>query len=166
VHAGGLEHRIDALQRKARIGRWDRYHSMCVLNYAPGQWTGRNPLPGTQTCERPGPSAEKQQTRVKPLKMKIESSSTTHQHVQRKLKDVKVNTSHTLHSLHSYARDSNAYRAHRHGSESPYPGSTPGLNPCNHLAWLAYGPWRTHIQAWYGMAWYGMAFTVSWSNVI
>ena len=27
-----------------------------------------------------------------------------------------------------------AYRAHRHGSESPYPGSTPGLNPCNHLA--------------------------------
>jgi hypothetical protein len=23
---------------------------------------------------------------------------------------------------------------------SPYPGSTPGLNPCNHLAWLACGP--------------------------
>ena len=38
----------------------------------------------------------------------------------------------------------NACRAHRHGSESPYPGSTPGLNPCNHLAWLACGPWRTH----------------------
>ena len=52
----------------------------------------------------------------------------------------------------------NAYRAHRHGSESPYPGSTPGLNPFNHLAWLACGPWRTHIQAWYGMAWYGMAW--------
>ena len=32
-------------------------------------------------------------------------SFTTHQHVQRKLKNVKVNTSHTLHSLHSYARD-------------------------------------------------------------
>ena len=29
---------------------------------------------------------------------------TTHQHVQTNLKDVKVNTSHTLHSLHSYAR--------------------------------------------------------------
>ena len=28
----------------------------------------------------------------------------------------------------------NAYRAHRHGSESPYAESTPGLNPCNHLA--------------------------------
>ena len=27
-----------------------------------------------------------------------------------------------------------AYRAHRHGSESPHPGSTPGLIPCNHLA--------------------------------
>ena len=38
------------------------------------------------------------------------------------------------------------------------PGSTPGLNPCNHLAWLACGPWRTHIQAWHGMAWYGMAW--------
>ena len=38
----------------------------------------------------------------------------------------------------------NVYRAHRHGSESPYPGSTPGLNPCNHLAWQACGPWRTH----------------------
>ena len=24
------------------------------------------------------------------------------------------------------------------------PGSTPGLNPCNHLAWQACGPWRTH----------------------
>ena len=36
----------------------------------------------------------------------------------------------------------NAYRAHRHGSESPYPGSTPGLNPCKHLSWLACGPWR------------------------
>ena len=34
-----------------------------------------------------------------------------------------------------------AYRAHRHGSESPYPGSTPGLNPCNHLARQACGPW-------------------------
>ena len=30
------------------------------------------------------------------------------------------------------------YRAHRHGSESSHPGSTPGLNPCNYLAWL----WR------------------------
>ena len=37
-----------------------------------------------------------------------------------------------------------AYRAHRHGSELPYPGSTPGLNPCNHLARQACGPWRTH----------------------
>ena len=36
------------------------------------------------------------------------------------------------------------YRAHRHGSESPHPGSTPGLNPCNHLARQACGPWRTH----------------------
>ena len=52
----------------------------------------------------------------------------------------------------------NAYSAHRHGSESPYPGSTPGLNPCNHLAWLACGPWRTHIQAWHEMVWYGMAW--------
>jgi hypothetical protein len=31
----------------------------------------------------------------------------------------------------------NVYRAHRHGSESPYPRSTLGLNPCNHLAWRA-----------------------------
>ena len=38
----------------------------------------------------------------------------------------------------------NVYRAHRHGSESPYPRSTLGLNPCNHLAWRACGPWRTH----------------------
>jgi hypothetical protein len=30
---------------------------------------------------------------------------TTHQHVQSQLKDVKINTSHTLHALHSYARD-------------------------------------------------------------
>ena len=79
----------------------------------------------------------------------------------------------------------NAYRAHRHGSESPYPGSTPGLNPCKHLAWLACGPWRTHKHnthdhvawlaseewdrlahqvvgrqrhTWYGMVWYGMAW--------
>ena len=37
-----------------------------------------------------------------------------------------------------------AYRAHRHGSESPHPGSTAGLNPCNHLARQACGPWRTH----------------------
>ena len=36
------------------------------------------------------------------------------------------------------------YRAHRHGSESPHPGSTPGLNPCNHLTRQACGPWRTH----------------------
>ena len=36
------------------------------------------------------------------------------------------------------------YRAHRHGSESPHPGSTPGLIPCNHLARQACGPWRTH----------------------
>ena len=37
------------------------------------------------------------------------------------------------------------YRAHRHGSESPHPGSTPGLNPCKyHLARQACGPWRTH----------------------
>ena len=69
----------------------------------------------------------------------------------------------------------NVYRAHRHGSESPYPGSTPGLNPCNHLAWRACGPWRTHRhntyyhvawlaseerdhlrQTWNGMVWYGM----------
>ena len=42
------------------------------------------------------------------------------------------------------SRTCNAYRAHRHGSESPYPGSTPGLNPCNHLTWLVGGPWRTH----------------------
>ena len=71
----------------------------------------------------------------------------------------------------------NVYRAHRHGSESPYPGSTPGLNPCNHLAWLACGPWRTHKhntyyhvawlaseerehlrQAWNGMVWHGMTW--------
>ena len=42
------------------------------------------------------------------------------------------------------SRTCNAYCAHRHGSESPHPGSTPGLNPCNHLARQACGPWRTH----------------------
>ena len=48
----------------------------------------------------------------------------------------------------------NVYRAHRHGSESPYPGSTPGLNPCNHLAWRACGPWRTHRHNTYDhVAW-------------
>jgi hypothetical protein len=48
----------------------------------------------------------------------------------------------------------NVYRAHRHGSESPYPGSTPGLNPCNHLAWRACGPWRTHRHnTYYHIAW-------------
>ena len=36
------------------------------------------------------------------------------------------------------------YRAHRHASESPHPGSTPGLNPCKHLTRQACGPWRTH----------------------
>ena len=40
----------------------------------------------------------------------------------------------------------------------PRVNTTPGLNPCNHLAWLACGPWRTHIQAWHGMVWYGMAW--------
>ena len=35
-----------------------------------------------------------------------------------------------------------------------YPGSTPGLNPCNHLAWLACGPWRTHKHNTYDhIAW-------------
>ena len=69
-------------------------------------------------------------------------------------------TPRTRHTLASFkcSRTCNAYRAHRHGSESPYPGSTPGLNPCNHLTWLVGGPWRTHIQAWYGMVWYGMAW--------
>ena len=82
----------------------------------------------------------------------------------RKLKYVKGNTSHTLHSLHSYARDMQRVpRSQTRTSESPlYPGSTPGLklplNPCNHLAWLACGPWRTHIQAWHEMVWYGMAW--------
>ncbi len=72
----------------------------------------------------------------------------------------------------------NVYRAHRHGSESPYPGSTPGLNPCNHLAWRACGPWRTHKhntynnhpawlaseerdhlrQTWDDMVWHGMTW--------
>ena len=71
----------------------------------------------------------------------------------------------------------NVYRAHRHGSESPYPGSTPGLNPCNHLAWRACGPWRTHKhntynhfawlaseerdhlrQPWNDMVWHGMTW--------
>jgi hypothetical protein len=72
----------------------------------------------------------------------------------------------------------NVYRAHRHGSESPYPGSTPGLNPCNHLAWRACGPWRTHkhntynkhpawlaseernhlCQTWDDMVWHGMTW--------
>ena len=52
---------------------------------------------------------------------------------------------HVTVAFHSHAHAAmlatcNAYRAHRHGSESPYPGSTPGLNPCNHLAWLACGP--------------------------
>ena len=46
------------------------------------------------------------------------------------------------------------YRAHRHGSESPHPGSTPGLNPCNHLTWLVGGPWRTHKHNTYShIAW-------------
>ena len=40
-----------------------------------------------------------------PVPVSPHCSFTTHQHVQRKLKYVKVNTSHTLHSLHSYARD-------------------------------------------------------------
>jgi hypothetical protein len=71
----------------------------------------------------------------------------------------------------------NVYRAHRHGSESPYPGSTPGLNPCNHLAWRACGLWRTHKhntynhfawlaseernhlrQTWNDMIWHGMTW--------
>ena len=44
--------------------------------------------------------------------------------------------------------------AHRHGSESPYPRSTLGLNPCNHLAWRACGPWRTHKHNTYNhFAW-------------
>ena len=71
----------------------------------------------------------------------------------------------------------NVYRAHRHGSESPYPGSTPGLTPCNHLAWRACGLWRTHKhntynhfawlaseernhlrQTWNDMVWHGMTW--------
>ena len=59
-----------------------------------------------------------------------------------------VHSGTTLHAHHTrfilMLATCNTYRAHRHRSESPYPGSTPGLNPCNHLAWLACGPWRTH----------------------
>ena len=57
-------------------------------------------------------------------------------------KNVTPRTHHTRFILMLATCD--AYRAHRHGSESPYPGSTPGLNPCNHLARQACGPWRTH----------------------
>ena len=68
---------------------------------------------------------------------KLNSSFTTHQHVQTQ--------SRTHEGPHLVQEQSNTpasfscsrggtYRAHRHGSESPYPGSTPGLNPCNHLA--------------------------------
>jgi len=57
----------------------------------------------------------------------------------------------------------NMYRAHRHGSESPYPGSTrvnPGSEPVQppRLA----GVWTaadTHTgMVWHGMAWYGQGF--------
>ena len=56
-----------------------------------------------------------------------------------------IHTSHITLELHSHARDvrpraCDVYHAHRHGSESPHPGSTPGLNPFNHLAWQACGP--------------------------
>ena len=59
---------------------------------------------------------------------------TLSQHVQRKLKYVKGNTSHTLHSLHSYARDMQRVprsQTRIRVAQSPYPGSTRtfGLNP-------------------------------------
>ena len=43
------------------------------------------------------------------------------------------NLAHITHASFKCSQTCDAYRAHRHGSESPYPGSTPGLNPCNHL---------------------------------
>ena len=74
---------------------------------------------------------------------------------------------HVTHSLHSNAREHatrTALTDTEDGSESPYPGANPGLNPCNHLTWLVGGPWRTHIQAWYGMVWYGMAW--DWTGLL
>ena len=61
-------------------------------------------------------------------------SFTTPQHVQRKTQYVKGNTSHTLHSLHSKARDMQRVPRSQTRIRVAIPGSTPGLNPCNHLA--------------------------------
>ena len=76
-------------------------------------------------------------------------SFTTHQHANghTKHKTFTPRTHHTRFILMLTTCD--AYRAHRHGSESPHPGSTPGLNPCNHLARQACGPWRTHRHKTY-----------------
>jgi hypothetical protein len=69
------------------------------------------------------------------------------------------NTSHTSHSLHSHAREMQRVPRSQTRIRVAIPRVNPGgLNPCNHLAWLACGPWRTHIQAWHGMVWYGMAW--------
>ena len=80
----------------------------------------------------------------------VHSFITPHQHAKRshahtKNKTFTPRTHHTRFILMLATCD--VYRAHRHGSESSHPGSTPGLNPCNHepprLA-VACGPWRTH----------------------
>ena len=87
-------------------------------------------------------------------------SFTTHQHVQSKSQIREEQ--HLAHvTLASFVCSRHATRTaltDTDQSRHPYPGSTLGLNPCNHLAWLACGPWRTHIQAWHGMVWYGMAW--------
>ena len=77
----------------------------------------------------------------------MNSGFTTHQHANNhtKQKTFTPRTHHTRFILMLATCD--VYRAHRHGSESPHPGSTPGLNglnPCNHLTRQACGPWRTH----------------------
>ena len=59
----------------------------------------------------------------------MNSGFTTHQHANNhtKQKTFTPRTHHTRFILMLATCD--VYRAHRHGSESPYPGSTPGLNP-------------------------------------
>ena len=93
-------------------------------------------------------------------------SFTTHQHVQRKLKDVKVNTSHTLHSLHSYARDMQRVPRSQTRIRVAIPRVNPGSEPVQppRLA----GVWTvadTHTgMAWHGMVWYALGLWLKASS--
>ena len=93
-------------------------------------------------------------------------SFTTHQHVQTQLKYVKVNTSHTLHSLHSYARDMQRVPRSQTRFRVAIPRVNPGSEPVQPPRLT--GVWTvadTHTgMGWDGMVWYGLGLRLKASS--